>query len=156
MEFIGELMAVCVSETTGQKKQNVGKGLLIENYGLKNDAHAGGWHRQVSLLSEESIEKMQNQGLDVSAGDFAENLTTKNIKLYELPIGTRIYIGEDVKLEVTQIGKQCHDRCAIYHQAGDCVMPKEGIFARVLKGGKVSLGDKIQVIIDEDGFNRKR
>ncbi|OWZ83620.1 MOSC domain-containing protein [Natranaerobius trueperi] len=153
---MGELMAVCVSETTGQKKQNVGKGLLIENYGLKNDAHAGGWHRQVSLLSEESIEKMQNQGLDVSAGDFAENLTTKNIKLYELPIGTRIYIGEDVKLEVTQIGKQCHDRCAIYHQAGDCVMPKEGIFARVLKGGKVSLGDKIQVIIDEDGFNRKR
>ncbi len=142
---MAELVAVCTSEKKGMRKKNVGEGLLVKEHGLEGDAHAGPWHRQVSLLALESIEKMRQAGLDVNPGDFAENLTTSGIELYTLPVGTKLKIGGEILGEVTQIGKECHTHCAIYYQAGDCVMPKEGIFIRVLNGGRVKVGDKIEV-----------
>ena len=141
----GKIVAVCTSEKKGMRKQNIGEGRLIPDHGLEGDAHAGDWHRQVSLLALESIEKMRQKGLNVNPGDFAENLTTEGIVLTDLPVGTKIKIGDEVLGEVTQIGKVCHDRCAIYYQAGDCVMPKEGIFTKVLKGGVVKVGDAVEV-----------
>ncbi|KNZ68995.1 MOSC domain-containing protein [Thermincola ferriacetica] len=144
----GKIVAVCTSEKKGTRKKNVGAGRLIIGHGLEGDAHAGPWHRQVSLLALESIEKMRQKGLDVNPGDFAENLTTQGIGLTDLPLGTKLKIGEKAIGEVTQIGKVCHDRCAIYYQAGDCVMPREGIFIRVLKEGTVKVGDTIEVIKD--------
>ncbi len=143
---MGKILAVCISEHKGERKKNIGQGVLVENHGLEGDAHAGDWHRQVSLLAMESIKKMQEKGLDVGPGDFAENLTTEGIDLVSLPIGTKLKIGEQAVGEVTQIGKQCHSRCAIYYQAGDCVMPREGIFIRVLKGGPVKVNDNIEVL----------
>ncbi|BAF60803.1 MAG: MOSC domain-containing protein [Pelotomaculum sp.] len=143
---MGIIRAVCISPEKGMRKKDVGEGLLIEGHGLANDAHAGPWHRQVSLLGMESIEKMRAMGLDVGPGDFAENLTTEGIDLTGLPLGTRLKIGSEAVGEVTQIGKECHTRCAIYYQAGDCVMPREGIFIRVLTGGKVKAGDPIEII----------
>jgi MOSC domain-containing protein YiiM len=143
-----EVIAVSVSKEKGTRKTNVPEGLLIEGYGFKDDAHAGDWHRQVSLLAMESIDKIRSKGLDVGPGDFAENITTLGIDLVHLPIGTRLRVGHDVLMEVTQIGKECHKRCAIYYQAGDCVMPREGIFAKVLKGGIIKKGDAI-VMTDE-------
>lgn len=142
----GKIVAVCTSENKGERKKNIGSGLLRPDHGLEGDAHAGDWHRQVSLLALESIEKMRQKGLDVNPGDFAENLTTENIELFTLPVGTQLKIGSEALGEVTQIGKVCHDRCAIYYQAGDCVMPKEGIFIKVLKSGQVKVGDTIEVI----------
>ena len=142
----GKVLAVCVSEKKGMRKHDIGWGVLIENFGLQTDAHAGDTHRQVSLLAIESIEKMRAKGLDVGPGDFAENITTEGIQLTTLPIGTKLKIGEDVQMQVTQIGKECLEPCAIYYQTGDCVMPKEGIFAKVLKGGRVKAGDEISVI----------
>ena len=136
--------AVSVSDRKGVKKKNIAAGFLIEDFGLQNDAHAGKWHRQVSLLAAESIEKIRRKGLDVSPGDFAENITTEGIELWRLPVGTRLRLGADCLVEVTQIGKECHSRCAIFHQVGDCVMPKEGIFVRVLEGGWVKPGDTIE------------
>ena len=141
----GRIVAVSISPKKGVKKTNIHLGSLIENYGLENDAHAGDWHRQVSLLAIESISKIQKKGLDVNPGDFAENITTKGIRLWELPLGTRLKLGKDALVEVTQIGKECHDRCAIYKQVGDCVMPREGIFVKVLKGGLVRPADGIQI-----------
>lgn len=142
---IPAVVAVCVSERKGERKTPVGEGILRKDHGIEGDAHAGPWHRQVSLLARESIAKMQALGLDVDAGDFAENLTTEGICLVSLPIGTRLVIGRAL-VEVTQIGKECHNRCAIYHQAGDCVMPKEGIFVKVLRDGLVRAGDPIHFI----------
>ncbi|MDD2498082.1 MAG: MOSC domain-containing protein [Desulfitobacteriaceae bacterium] len=142
---MGEIIAVCTSEKKGMRKKNVGEGMLVEEFGIDNDAHGGPWHRQVSLLAMESIEKMRAKGLDVGPGDFAENLTTTGIELVSLPIGTKLKIGSTALCEVTQIGKECHNRCAIYYQAGDCVMPREGIFIKVIKGGPVKIGDKIEV-----------
>jgi MOSC domain-containing protein YiiM len=139
------VVAVCISEKKGERKTPVSVVELRENFGLAGDAHAGEWHRQVSLLAAESIAKMRQAGLAVNAGDFAENITTSGIELFTLPVGTRLKVGETV-LEVTQIGKECHTRCAIYHQAGDCVMPKEGIFARVLCGGQGRAGDLITLL----------
>ncbi|MHB1397921.1 MAG: MOSC domain-containing protein [Trichloromonadaceae bacterium] len=146
---MGKVIAVCISEKKGERKKNVGSCQLLENFGLAGDGHGGDWHRQVSLLASESIAKMRAAGLDVGPGDFAENLTTEGIELFGLPIGTRLQLSGGALLEVTQIGKICHDRCAIYYQAGDCVMPKEGIFARVLLGGPVSEGDSITVVAAE-------
>ncbi len=140
-----EIVAVCISTEKGERKTPVPQVELGEEHGIIGDAHAGEWHRQVSLLALESIEKMQRMGLDVSPGDFAENITTFGIDLLSLPIGTRLALGEAI-VEVTQIGKECHTRCAIYNQAGDCVMPKEGIFARVLRGGVIRPGDGISVL----------
>lgn len=139
---MAHITAVCISENKGERKKPVASVELRENHGIIGDAHAGEWHRQVSLLAQESIDKMRALGLDVTAGDFAENFTTSGIQLVSLPIGTRLQIGRTV-LEITQIGKECHTRCAIYYQAGDCVMPKEGIFAKVIAGGTVASGDKI-------------
>ncbi|HOB29550.1 MAG: molybdenum cofactor synthesis domain-containing protein [Dethiobacteria bacterium] len=142
---MGEIIAVCISAKRGERKKDIGEGILLKDSGLERDGHSGFAHRQVSLLAIESIEKMRAKGLDVGPGDFAENLTTRGIDLVHLPIGTRLQAGPEAILRVTQIGKECHDRCAIYAQAGDCVMPREGIFAEVLKGGKISSGDRLQV-----------
>ena len=144
---MARIVAVSVSEKKGIRKTNVDEAWLKEEHGITGDAHAGDGHRQVSLLAKESIEKMQALGLDVSAGDFAENLTTEGIELPVMPVGAQLLVGEGVTLEVTQIGKTCHERCAIYYQAGDCVMPKEGVFVRVLKGGRVAPGDEITVLL---------
>ncbi len=145
----GRIVAVCTSPGKGERKKNVGTGRLVENFGIEGDGHGGDWHRQVSLLAMESIEKMKAAGLDVGPGDFAENLTTEGIELYTLPVGTRLELADGALLEVTQIGKICHDRCAIYYQAGDCVMPKEGIFAVVLREGTVNVGDSITILGQE-------
>jgi len=139
---MAEVTAVCISEKKGERKKPVEAVELLENHGIVGDAHAGDWHRQVSLLAKESIDKMRAMGLDVTNGDFAENITTSGINLTSLPVGSRLQVGETL-LEVTQIGKECHARCAIYYQAGDCVMPKEGIFARVLRSGAIKPGDAV-------------
>ena len=140
----GRVVATCLSKEKGQRKTRVTPVILRENHGIEGDAHAGTWHRQVSLLAKESIDRMRKMGLDVNAGDFAENITTIGIDLPSLLPGTVLTIGE-AELEVTQIGKECHNRCSIYYQAGDCVMPKEGIFAKVLRGGTVKHGDTVEV-----------
>jgi len=142
---VASIVAVCTSPKKGMRKKNMGQGVLVEEHGLQGDAHTGAWHRQVSLLALESIQKMKDLGLKVGPGDFAENLTTEGIDLVGLPVGTRLKIGRQALGEVTQIGKECHTRCAIYHQAGDCVMPREGIFIRVIRGGPVQVGDEVQV-----------
>jgi MOSC domain-containing protein YiiM len=141
----GKIISVNVSDNKGEKKHNIEQCLLREGHGLDNDAHAGPWHRQVSLLAAESIEKIRKMGLDVKPGDFAENLTTEGIELPTLPIGTRLRVGE-VLMKVTQIGKECHTRCAIFYQVGDCVMPKEGIFTEVVAGGEVRVGDEVEIL----------
>ena len=141
----GKVLAVNISEKKGTRKTNVNACHVLKDFGLKDDAHGGPWHRQVSLLANESIQKMRAMGLNVGYGDFAENITTEGIDLVHLPIGTIIHIGKKVVLRVTQIGKECHERCAIYYQAGDCVMPKEGIFAEVINDGKVAAGDEIVI-----------
>lgn len=142
---MAQVIAVCVSSTKGQRKTPAESVLVQENHGIVGDAHAGEWHRQISLLAQESIDKMRALGLDVTTGDFAENITTSGIELISLPIGSRLQIGLTV-LEITQIGKECHNRCAIYHQVGDCVMPKEGIFAKVIIGGTIRPLDKMSRI----------
>lgn len=139
---MASIVAVCVSKNKGERKTPVASIELKEDFGIVGDAHAGPWHRQVSLLALESIKKMQAMGLDVTTGDFAENITTEGIDLPSLPIGTRLQLGETL-MEVTQIGKECHARCNIYYQAGDCVMPREGIFAKVIRGGTVRPSDGI-------------
>lgn len=143
---IGQIKAVSISETKGVKKTNKAAVTLVENYGLTGDAHAGKWHRQVSLLAYESIEKMRHKGIDVRSGDFAENITTEGLQVWRLPVGYRFKLGEDTLLEITQIGKKCHHGCAIFQQIGACVMPKEGVFAKVLKGGAIRQGDPILTV----------
>jgi MOSC domain-containing protein YiiM len=144
----GRIVSLNISAKKGIRKKPIKEVLLKTNYGIEGDAHASStWHRQVSLLSLESIRKMQDKGLNVNPGDFAENITTEGIDLPTLPVGTKMTIGNNIEVEVSQIGKECHTRCAIYYLAGDCVMPKEGIFVTVLKGGKVREGDEIVVII---------
>jgi MOSC domain-containing protein YiiM len=144
----GLIIAVCTSASKGERKTDRGAGLLVKGFGLEGDAHGGDWHRQVSLLATESIAKMQAAGLEVGPGDFAENLTTRGLDLCHLPIGTRLRVGSAALLEISQIGKICHERCAIFYQAGDCVMPREGIFAVVLEGGAVQSGDIIEVVTE--------
>jgi cyclic pyranopterin phosphate synthase len=141
---MGAVVAVNVSEAKGERKKPVPEVFLRPEHGIEGDAHAGSWHRQVSLLAQESIDKMTAQGLEVGPGDFAENVTVSGLEVAALPIGTTLDMGEAL-VEVTQIGKECHTRCAIYQQAGDCVMPREGIFVRVLVGGRVAPGDSVLV-----------
>ncbi|MFQ5951790.1 MAG: MOSC domain-containing protein [Candidatus Omnitrophota bacterium] len=141
-----KVIAVSVSEKKGEKKKNADSVGLKKDHGILGDAHAGPGNRQISLLAEESINKMKKKGLDVNAGDFAENITTKGIDLLTLDIGSKIRIGSGVILEISQIGKECHTRCSIYYRAGDCVMPKEGVFAKVLNGGAIRPGDKITTV----------
>jgi MOSC domain-containing protein YiiM len=138
------IKAISISDRKGMRKNNIEATTLIAGFGLKNDAHAGDWHRQVSFLAEESIESMRQKGLSVVAGNFAENITTTGLNLTGLEVGTHITIGE-TELIISQLGKICHTPCAIYHQAGDCVMPREGIFAVVIKGGEIKVGDAIKV-----------
>lgn len=142
----GRVKTVSVSRKKGVKKTNVEQVRMMVDYGIERDAHAGKWHRQVSMLAMESILKIRKKGIDVNPGDFAENITTEGIEIYGLPVGTRMKLGETILVEVTQIGKECHNRCAIFHAVGDCVMPREGIFVRVLQGGVVRPGDGINVL----------
>ena len=141
----GVVVSVNVSPGKGERKKPVPRVILLADHGIEGDGHAGPWHRQVSLLAQESIDKMVAKGLDVGAGDFAENITTQSVDLCALPLGTRLGLGTAL-VELTQLGKVCHDRCAIYYQAGDCVMPREGIFVRVLRGGEVVPGDAVAVV----------
>ena len=143
---MARIIAVCKSEKKGTKKEPIKEGYLHQDYGLAGDAHADCCsHRQVSLIAIESIDKMQSLGFDVGPGDFAENLTTEGIDLVLLPIGTEVSIGKEAILEVTQIGKECHTGCTIFRQIGKCIMPKEGVFAKVIHGGLVRAGDEIRV-----------
>jgi len=139
-----EIVSIAVSKKKGTRKTPVPSAVVIKDHGLEGDAHGGPWHRQVSLLAVESIEKARARGLEVGFGDFAENIATKGIDWPQMPIGSRWLLGESVELEITQIGKVCHSRCAIYYAAGDCIMPREGVFARVLRGGKIRQGDKVK------------
>jgi len=143
----GRIVSINVSDRKGVRKTPVKEAIVRANFGIEGDAHASDkWHRQVSLLASESIMKMLEKGVAVGPGDFAENITTEGINLMALPVGTRMLIGESVEAEVSQIGKLCHSRCAIFEAAGDCVMPREGIFVKVLKGGNIRIGDAIQPI----------
>ena len=147
---MAKIIAVCKSKGKGTKKEIIAEGVLREDYGLVGDAHADCCtHRQVSLLAIESINKMRSLGLDIGPGDFAENLTTERIDLMSLPVGTHISIGEEIILELTQIGKECHSGCAIYRQVGKCIMPKEGVFTKVIRGGLVRTGGAIRVLKGE-------
>lgn len=146
MSRAGKVIAVCVSKSKGMKKRDVGQAHIVADHGLEGDAHAGPGDRQVSLLALESIDKMRSAGLDVGPGDFAENLAIEGLDLCALPIGSVLRVGSEVELEITKIGKVCHERCEIYFQAGDCVMPREGIFAIVRKGGDVVTGDIVQLV----------
>jgi MOSC domain-containing protein YiiM len=145
-----KVVSINISDRKGMRKKPVEEAVIRTNYGIEGDAHSSSeWHRQVSLLALESIRKMQEMGLDVHPGDFAENITTEGIDLISLPLGTRIRIGQDIVGEVSQIGKECHTRCAIYYQAGDCVMPKEGIFIKVIKGGTIRVDDPIRTPVTD-------
>ncbi|MBF0317339.1 MAG: MOSC domain-containing protein [Nitrospirae bacterium] len=142
----GKVVSINTSEDKGRRKKPVKRANLLKDYGIEGDAHASGkWHRQVSLLAIESIRKMQDAGLDVTCGDFAENITTEGLELKTLPIGTLISLGGSIEAEVTQIGKECHSKCEIFYQAGQCVMPEEGIFVRILRGGTLLPGDAIEI-----------
>jgi MOSC domain-containing protein YiiM len=142
---MAQIIAVCSSKKKGTRKKVVNEGFLEKDYGLTRDAHAdSNTHRQVSLLARESINKMRSSGFDVDPGDFAENLTTEGIDLVSLSVGTQVAVGEDVILQITQIGKECHTGCAIFLETGKCIMPKEGVFARVVRGGRVKAGDEIR------------
>ena len=142
---MGKVLAVCISEKRGTQKKNVEKVRLIENYGLEGDAHAGNWHRQVSLLSYDRIREFNERGAGVGPGAFGENLIVSGIDFKNLPVGTRFQSG-DVVLEMTQIGKECHSGCEIYKIMGDCIMPREGVFARVIRGGRIREGDELTVL----------
>ena len=144
----GKVKAISISEQRGTPKSNVPAVRLSVGLGIEGDAHAGRWHRQLSLLGIESIAKMNARGAEVGPGDFAENITTEGIDLLRLPVGTRLRLGAECEIEVTQLGKVCHDRCEIFKRVGDCIMPREGIFAKVLKGGEIRAGDCINVIDD--------
>ncbi len=144
---MGKIEAICVAAMKGGKKKPQPSVHFIENYGIEGDAHAGPWHRQVSLLASEDIETVCRGGLpDLQAGDFAENLILSGVDLSVLGLGSRLRLGSDVEIVVTQLGKSCHQRCAIYYQTGDCIMPRLGLFARVTHGGTVAVGDTVQVI----------
>ena len=140
------IVSIAISKKKGTRKTPVDEAFISKDHGLEGDAHAGKWHRQVSFLSSESIDSAKEQGLDVTFGDFAENIATEGIDWKTLPVGTRVRLGEAVLVEITQIGKECHNKCAIYYKAGDCIMPREGVFARVLEEGKICRGDTIHII----------
>ena len=141
-----KITSIAVSKKKGTRKTCINASRLIENFGLEGDAHAGDWHRQVSFLAEESIEIARQQGLNVAFGDFAENIATIGIDWKNMPIGTRVRLGETAMVEITQIGKECIKKCAIFYQAGDCIMPREGVFAKVLHGGEIRIGDREEIV----------
>ncbi len=141
-----KIVSIAKSKKKGTRKKTITEITLKIDHGLEGDAHAGDWHRQVSLLASESIEYMRTKGLDVTFGDFAENIATEGVDWKTIPVGTKVKLGQDALVEITQIGKECHKKCAIYYKAGDCIMPKEGIFAKVLKEGTIKTGDPIRIL----------
>jgi MOSC domain-containing protein YiiM len=143
---MGKIVSINISQRTGEKKTPVGSAVLREDHGIEGDAHAGPGHRQVSLLAVESVDKMRGRSVELKAGDFAENLTVEGVYLNSLKIGQRLKAGPEIVLEITQIGKECHNDCAIKKQVGDCVMPREGVFAKVIKGGEIKAGDDVNVV----------
>ncbi len=150
---MGKIMAVCISEKRGTQKKNIEKVRLIENFGLEGDAHGGNWHRQVSLLSYEKVRAFEEKGISVEDGAFGENLLVEGFDFKTLPVGTRFRCGE-VLLEMTQIGKECHSHCEIYQAVGDCIMPREGVFARVLRGGEIQIGDELEIVPSSDSDSK--
>lgn len=146
----GAIKAISISQKRGTQKTNVSKAEVAVDFGIKGDAHGGNWHRQISLLAVESIDKMIAKGAKVVPGNFAENITTEGIDLLELSLGSKLKVGSDAELEVTQFGKECHNKCEIYKQIGDCIMPREGIFAKVVKNGEINVGDIIEIIEEND------
>lgn len=138
-----KIVSISTSRKKGTRKAQVDEAVLVQEHGLEGDAHAGQWHRQVSFLAAESIDQAKQKGLNVDFGDFAENIATLGIDWKNVPIGTQFQIGDSALVEVTQIGKECHQKCAIFYLAGDCIMPREGVFARVLNGGTIRVGDEI-------------
>ncbi len=162
---MGKVIAACISEAKGTQKQNVHKVKLIEDFGIEGDAHAGKWHRQVSLLSWDKIEEFRKRGAEVEDGAFGENLVVEGIDFSKLPVGTKLKCN-DVILQLTQIGKECHHGCAIFQKMGDCIMPREGVFTKVLKGGIISVGDELEILSNplrvaiitssDSGFDGKR
>ncbi len=146
---MGKIVAICISRKKGVQKEDVKQCKLIENYGLEGDAHAGPWHRQISLLSKEGRSVMEDKGVKLDAGDFGENVLTEGLDFADISIGSKLRLGGDALVRVTQIGKECHDRCNIYYQVGDCIMPREGIFAEVLKGGVIKINDNIEILNDK-------
>jgi MOSC domain-containing protein YiiM len=144
-----KIVSIATSRKKGTQKVTVDEALLIKEHGLEGDAHAGTWHRQVSFLASEEIDKAREKGLEVTFGDFAENIATTGVDWKRIPVGSRIRLGQNALVEITQIGKECHNRCAIYYKAGDCIMPREGVFGRVLEEGKIRCGDPIR--IEQDG-----
>ena len=141
-----KVVSIAVSKKKGTRKTCVDEAVLIADHGFEGDAHAGPGDRQVSLLAAESIEKVRGEGLNVTFGDFAENIATEGIDWLKLPVGARLQLGREALVEITRIGKECHKKCAIYYQAGDCIMPREGVFVRVLQGGLVRCGDAITLL----------
>lgn len=141
---MGRVVAICTSVKKGTKKKEVKEIELVEDFGLKGDAHGGKWHRQVSLLAKEEIDSFNKKGGKVVYGDFGENLVTEGIDLASLSVGDKVIIGEAL-IEITQLGKKCHDKCEIFYSVGECIMPTKGIFGKVLKGGAISLGEKIEL-----------
>lgn len=139
-----EIVSIASSRKKGTPKVPVEEAYLVREHGIDGDAHAGNWHRQVSFLSAESIEKARDRGLDVTFGNFAENIATRGIDWETIPVGALLNLGDSAQVEITQKGKECHNKCAIYYLAGDCIMPREGIFARVIEGGKIRCGDSIR------------
>ena len=149
-----KIVSIAKSKKKGTRKQCVDSAELIVDHGLKSDAHSGPWHRQVSFLAAESIDRARSSGLDVDFGSFAENIATVGIDWVNIPVGTQFKLGQTALVEITQIGKECKNKCAIYYQAGDCIMPREGVFARVIEGGVIRTGDTIQLLNSSPG-NRK-
>ncbi len=141
-----KIVSIAVSRKKGTRKTLVGRARVIKNHGLDGDAHAGPWHRQVSFLASESIQAAREKGLAVDFGDFAENVATEGVDWKTLPVGTKVKLGTRVIVEISQIGKTCHKPCAIFYQAGDCIMPREGVFARVIQGGEIGCGDPIELL----------
>ena len=139
-----EIVSIASSKKKGTPKVPVEEADLLRDHGIDGDAHAGNWHRQVSFLAAESIEKARDRGLNVTFGNFAENIATRGIDWETVPVGALLYLGDSAQVEITQKGKECHNKCAIYYLAGDCIMPREGIFARVIEGGKIRCGDSIR------------
>lgn len=146
-----KIVSISTSSKKGTVKKQVQNAQLVADHGLAGDAHAGDWHRQVSFLAAESIAGARQKGLDVGFGDFAENIATTGIDWINVPVGTRFRLGETAEVEITQIGKECHNRCAIYYKAGDCIMPREGVFARVLIGGRIACGDLVEKLEEGSG-----
>ena len=141
-----KIVSLATSRKKGTPKTPVSEVSLVREHGIEGDAHAGPWHRQVSFLASESIEKARKKGLDVTFGNFAENIATEGIDWEAVPVGTRLDLGDSARVEITQKGKVCHNKCAIYYMAGDCIMPREGIFARVLRGGKIRCGEPLRIL----------